>query len=144
MVKIEKLKKEDLEEAISVYDDNHKLETNKNKLYEIFKMINDNPLYHNIVAKQDEEIVGFATMIMNYDFVEECKPFITIWNFGVKESFRRKKIGTKMFDYIEKFAKENNCSFISLIADKNNKIAQSFYENLNYQKEVGYVKMLHR
>lgn len=142
MIKIEKLKKEDLEEAISVYDDNHKLKTNKSKLYKIFDTIDNSPLYHNIVAKEDEKIVGFATIIINYDLVEELKPFITVWNFGVREEERRKKIGSKMFDYIEKFAKEKECAFISLIAETNNEVAQFFYESLGYHKEVGYVKML--
>lgn len=49
-----------------------------------------------------------------------------------------------MFDYIYKFAKENNCDFISLIAQNENKIAQSFYEKLGYNKEVGYVKLINK
>ncbi len=47
-----------------------------------------------------------------------------------------------MFDYIYQFAKQNNCDFISLIAENNNTIAQSFYEKLGYIKEVGYVKLI--
>lgn len=142
MIIIEKLKKEDLEEAISVYDDNHRLKTNKNKLHKVFDTIDKNPLYHNIVAKENNKIIGFATIIINYDLVEELEPFITVWNFGVREEERRKKVGTKMFEYIEDFAKDNHCSFISLIAEASNEVAQTFYESLGYHKEVGYVKML--
>lgn len=141
---IEKLKLEDLKEAISIYDNNHGLETNYEKLVDVYESIYYNPLYHNIVAKLDGKIVGLATIIINYDIVEELKPFLTIWNFGIKEEYRRQKIGTKMFDYIYKFAKENNCDFISLIAQNENKIAQSFYEKLGYNKEVGYVKLINK
>ena len=43
---------------------------------------------------------------------------------------------------IYKFAKQNNCDFISLIAERDNIVAQSFYEKLGYIKEVGYVKLI--
>lgn len=35
-----------------------------------------------------------------------------------------------------------NCFIISLIAETNNKVAQTFYESLGYEKEVGYVKKI--
>ena len=47
-----------------------------------------------------------------------------------------------MFEYIYQFAKDNNCDFISLIAESDNIAAQSFYDNLGYIKEVGYVKLI--
>ena len=49
-----------------------------------------------------------------------------------------------MFEYIYEFAKKNDCEFISLIADTDNVIAQSFYESLGYIKEVGYVKLINK
>lgn len=139
---IEKLKKEDLKEAINIYDKNHNLTTDYNKLLKVYEDIYNNDAYHNIIAKVNGEIVGLATVIINYDIVEQLKPFLTVWNFGVKEEFRRNKIGTQMFDYIYKFAKNNNCDFISLIAETDNTIVQSFYEKLGYIKEVGYVKLI--
>lgn len=141
-VVIEKLKKQDLKEAIGIYDDNHNLTTNYDKLLDTYDDIYNNPAYHNIVAKIDGKIVGLATLIINYDIVEELKPFLTVWNFGVRKEYRRNKIGTKMFEYIYEFAKENNCDFISLIAETNNSTAQSFYESTGYKREVGYIKMV--
>ena len=141
-ITIEKLKKEDLKDAINIYDSNHNIKTNYDKLLSIYDDIYNNPLYRNIVAKVDNKIVGLATIIINYDIVEELKPFLTIWNFGVIKEYRRQKIGTEMFEYIYNFAEENNCDFISLIAESNNKVAQSFYENLGYVKEIGYVKLV--
>ena len=37
-----------------------------------------------------------------------------------------------MFEYIYEFAKDNDCDFISLIAESDNKVAQSFYDNIGY------------
>ena len=143
-VHVEKLQRKDLKEAIEVYDENHQLKTNMNKLFSIYDKIDENPLYHNIVAKVDGKIIGFATVMIHYDIVEELRPFLTVWNFGVKKEYRRRKIGTEMFRYIDFFAKENNCDFITLIAESDNVIAQKFYESLHYDKAVGYVKFIEK
>ena len=141
---IEKLKKDDLKDAISIYDDNHNLKTNYEKLLNKYDVIYNNPAYNNIIAKVDGKIIGLATIIINYDIVEELKPFLTIWNFGIKKEYRRQKVGTKMFEYIYEFAKKNDCEFISLIAETENIVAQSFYESLGYMKEIGYVKLMNK
>ena len=143
-VRVEKLQRKDLKEAIEVYDENHQLKTNMNKLFSIYDKIDENPLYHNIVAKVDGKIIGFATVMIHYDIVEELRPFLTVWNFGVKKEYRRRKIGTEMFRYIDFFVKENNCAFITLIAESDNVIAQKFYESLHYDKAVGYVKFIEK
>lgn len=137
---IEKLQKRDLEEAISIYDDNHGLKTNIQKLYREYDKIYDDPNYHNIVARLDGKIVGLATIVINRDIVEELHPFLTVWNLGVHKDYRRMKVGTAIMDYIYEYAKNLNCDFISLIAEKDNVIGQQFYESLRYEREVGYVK----
>lgn len=139
---IEKLEKKDLKDAINVYDINHNIKTNYEKLLSVYDDIYNNPAYHNIIAKVDDKIVGLATVIINYDIVEELKPFLTIWNFGVLKEYRRKKIGTKMFEYIHQFAKDNSCDFIAFLTKADNKVAQSFYDSLGYAKEVGYIKLV--
>lgn len=141
---VEKLKKEDLIEAISIYDNNHDITTDYKRLKRVYSEICENPMYHNVVAKVDGKIVGFALVILNYDIVDRLKPFLTVWNFGVAKEWRRKGIGMKMFEYIDSFSKSKNCDFISLIAEKDNVIAQSFYEKIGYSKEVGYVKFMNR
>lgn len=141
---IEKLCKKDLEEAISIYDNNHGLKTNYEKLYNEYDKINVNPDYHNIVAKIDDKIVGIATIVINHDIVEELKPFLTVWNLGVHKDYRRMKIGTEILNYIYEYAQKNNCDFIALIAEKENEIGQKFYESLGYIREVGYVKLINK
>ena len=139
---IEKLKKTDLKEAISIYDNNYNLKTNYEKLFQEYDKIYNNPDYHNIVVKLDGKIVGMATIVINHDIVEELHPFLTVWNLGVHKDYRRMKIGTAILDYICKYAKELGCDFISLIAEKDNLIGQKFYESLGYKKEAGYIKLI--
>lgn len=141
---IEKLQKSDLREAISIYDSNHNLKTNYEKLFQEYDKIYNNPDYHNIVVKLDSKIVGMATIVINRDIVEELHPFLTVWNLGVHKDYRRMKIGTAMLEYIYNYAKELGCDFISLIAEKDNIIGQKFYESLEYEKKVGYVKLINK
>ncbi len=141
---IEKLRKEDLKEAISIYDTNYNLTTNYDKLFKEYDKIYNNTDYHNIVAKIDNKIVGLATIVVNHDIVEELKPFLTVWNFGVHKDYRRNKIGTRMLKYIYEYAKNLECEFIALIAEKDNEIGQKFYESLGYYKQVGFVKLINK
>ena len=113
-IQIEKLKREDLKEAISIYDREYDVNTNYDKLFLVYDEIYHNPAYHNIVAKLDGKIVGLATIIINYDIVEEIKPFLTVWNLAIHKDYRRQKIGTKILEYIFNFAESHNCDFISL------------------------------
>lgn len=75
---IEKLKQEDLMAAINIYDKNYSTTTDYNKLLNIYNEIYNNSAYHNIVAKVNNEIVGLATVIINYDIIEQLKPFLTV------------------------------------------------------------------
>lgn len=138
---VEKLKREDLLDAIEIYDDNHGIKSNVSLAIQKFDELDNSPTMHNIVAKIDDEVVGFATIIINYDIVAELKPFLTIWNVGVRKDKRHMGIATKMFEYIENFSRENDYLFVSLVADINNTGAQKFYESLGYEKHVGYFKM---
>lgn len=142
MITIEKVKREELKEAISIYDENHNVITNREKLFKQYEKLENNPDYYNLVAKLDGKIVGMATVIVNHDIVEELKPFLTVWNLGVHKDYRRKKVGTALLDYIYELGKTLNCDFISLIAETENEIGQKFYDSLGYQREVGYVRLI--
>lgn len=52
-------------------------------------------MYHNVVAKVDGKIVGFAMVILNYDIVDKLKPFLTVWNFVVARSGEEKVLERK-------------------------------------------------
>lgn len=46
------------------------------------------------------------------------------------------KVGTKILDYIYEYVKKLDCVFVALLAEKDNIVAQQFYESVNYKKEV--------
>lgn len=95
-----------------------------------------------IVVKHNDIIVGFAKVIIHHDIFEENNPFATVWSVRVRKEYRRLKIGSRLFEYIESIAKEMNCEFICLFADNDNVSANEFYKKLGYECDNGYVKIL--
>lgn len=138
----DKLKEEDLDEVAQLYDAESPINTNRTKMKQTFNKIKDNPDYQMIVAKYNNMIVGFAKAIIHHDIFEENNPFITIWSVRVRKQYRRLKIGTRLFEHIEKMAKSMNCEFICLLADSDNVGANEFYKSLHYECANGYVKKL--
>lgn len=144
MLKFEDLKEEDLNIVAQLYDSESLYKTDLGKMKDVFKRIKNDSFYKMIVAKEDEEIVGFAYVNIHQDIFEKCKPYMTIWSVRVKENYRRKGIGTKIFKYIEDLARKLDCSFICLIAEEDNIGANEFYKSLDYCKQNGYVKIIGR
>ncbi len=138
----EYLKEKDLEEVAKLYDAERPMNTNMDKMLASFNELKTNPDYYMIVAKINQNIVGFIYAIINHDIFEETKPFITIWNVRVKKEFRNQKIGTKLFQYIEEIAKKLNCDFIALLVEKDNEVANKFYQSLGYDSDNGYSKYI--
>lgn len=52
---------------------------------------------------------------------------------SVLPQYQGQKIGQKLIDYIEKFAKENGYPCVSLKVEKSNSRAEALYKRLNYQ-----------
>lgn len=100
---VEKLKKDDLLAAIQIYDDNHDIKSNIDLALKKFDELDNLPMIHNIVAKVDGEVVGFATIIINYDIVAELKPFLTVWNVGVKKGKRRMGLLLRCLNILKNF-----------------------------------------
>lgn len=138
----DQLKEADLEEVAQLYDAERPMKTDRNKMKQTFNEIKGNPDYRMIVVKHEGIIVGFAKVVIHHDIFEKKNPFFTIWSVRVKKEYRRMKIGTRMFRYIEDMANSMNCEFICLLADTDNQGANEFYKNLKYEKANGYVRIL--
>ena len=138
----DRLNEDELEEVAKLYDAERTITTNRVKMKQTFAKIKDNSDYQMITVKNNASIVGFAKVTIHHDIFEENNPFITIWSVRVKKEYRRQKVGTRWFEYIENIAKDMNCEIICLIANKDNIGANQFYRKLGYECENGYVKFL--
>lgn len=132
------------EEVVKIYDDNHNLKTDIEKLKNQIIKLDNNPDYYNMVVFLNDEIVGMFTAIVNQDIVQDLKPFITIWNLGVSKKHRRKGIATEMLKYIIDLGKDLGCDFVALIAEKGNEAAIKLYQNAQFQNEIGFVRFVNK
>lgn len=85
-----------------------------------------------IVAKNENEIVGFAGIIITPDSVE-------ITNIVTKKSERKKGIGNLLLDKIIKMGEKTRRNNITLEVNEENKIAINLYIKFGF-KQVGIRK----
>jgi len=84
--------------------------------------------HYFILAKEGEEILGFASYEHHYNQKSQTK----IHKIYILPQTQGKGIGKKLIDYVEKTAKENGSSELSLNVNRFNK-ALHFYQKIGFQ-----------
>lgn len=122
MIKIENMTLEDFEKIKdnlqNDFDDFWKPNILKSELE------SENSKY--IVAKEDDDIVGFAGIWISPDDVE-------ITNIVTKKTERKKGIGSLLLEKLIEMAKETKRKNISLEVNENNIIARCLYEKHDFE-----------
>ena len=123
---VELLKKEDIdaysEFIVKVFD----YDINESVMEEC---INNNKV---LIIKEDEKIIASLTYEERKDYVKN-KRFYFISYFGVVKEYRRKGLGTKLFDYLKEEIEKNNIDYIELTSGNHRKAAHYFYSNRNFK-----------
>lgn len=100
----------------------------REELQEIFR--NDStPVF--VAADESGEVVGYAFCVMKRQpFSTNMKDFRTLYidDLCVDEGFRGQHIGTLLFDYVKRYAKEQGCYDVTLNVWEGNDNARAFYE----------------
>ena len=122
MIKIEKMTLLDFEKI----KDNLQTEFDDFWTPSILKSELENENSKYIVAKDNEEIVGFAGFLILPDDVE-------ITNIITKKIERKKGIGSLLLEKLIEMAKETKKSNISLEVNENNIAARNLYENFGFE-----------
>jgi len=87
------------------------------------------------VAKADGEILGFAFGYL-INRIDNKYPKFYIHSLYVGSEYQNKGIGTKLLDFVVKFANKNNCSSVFTIADKKNGAAVSVFSHLDIKHKI--------
>ena len=93
--------------------------------YSAFKQELNSENSHFIVAKTNNEIVGFAGLIVSVDEAD-------IMNIVVKKSFRHNGIGSILLENLISYAKDNNLKTITLEVNEHNLSAIRLYDKFNF------------
>jgi GNAT superfamily N-acetyltransferase len=101
-----------------------------------FLRVLNNPQNYIYVAEDKEKIVGFATFSVR-DVVRYPKSIAELDELFVLKDNRKKGVGKKLMDEVEKQAKKLDCYRIFIESHYDHKVAHHFYENLAY-KNYGY------
>lgn len=107
--------------------DNLQLEFDEFWNASILKSELENPNSKYIVAKENDEIIGFAGIIVTPIDIE-------ITNIVTKKSNRKKGIGKLLLDKLIQMARELKSETISLEVNEKNDIAIHLYETRGFEK----------
>lgn len=138
--------KSDLEQLPWLYRQYHngdtQIQTNYDGMLDAFDKLFDNNDYKFVSAVDVDKLIGFCSVVVNHDIVEQQKPILVVWNLRVHPQYRKQNIGKSIMNFIETFGKSINADFIFLGCDKDNQNARNFYNKIGYSEDYGFYKFL--
>ncbi len=105
-------------------------------LFQAFNIEKDNfygDNFKELVAVFDGKVVGYLLLTKVYNPIKKVFYFI-VDNVCVLSSYRGQGIGKKLLDYVDKVAKEDNISYITLTSGYQRLAAHKLYEKCGYIK----------
>jgi GNAT superfamily N-acetyltransferase len=134
--------------------------TDKDKLFELYRMLVPNSKKMNVLEEQIEtirkhpynflfvydeggDILGTVTLNICLQALHGKRPYGIIENIIVHENHRNKKIGQKLLQYVEEYCRSLNCHRIMLLSNSVRESAHQFLEREGYDGVVkGFKKYL--
>jgi len=109
--------------------------------YEWFEKYLEEDTY--IVAETDGKVVGILYYFIKHSEtpLHVTRDVLYIDTMAVDEKYRRRGIGTAMFDYVKKIAKEKNCVSFELNVLAKNKSARKMYEDYGFSPKSYVMEM---
>ncbi len=141
---IEDLKYEDIAECYELCKECFNEEYGLEEVQDLYKEISKQSNYRFLVAKVNNKMVGYTSVIMAYNLFDGKRPFMTLWWVCTHPNYRRQGVATKLFNRIEEIAIENNCELIYFTSEVERTGAHKFYESMGYKSnsDKAFIKML--
>ena len=141
---IEDLKYEDIAECYELCKECFNEEYGLEEVQDLYKEISKQSNYRFLVAKVNNKMVGYTSVIMAYNLFDGKRPFMTLWWVCTHPNYRRQGAATKLFNRIEEIAIENNCELIYFTSEVERTGAHKFYESMGYKSnsDKAFIKML--
>ena len=135
---------DDLESLAHLFEELSGETTDRCMMKEDFKLIESNPNYVVLTAKEDNLVVGSVMGIICLDLVRQCKPFMVIENVVVNSAWRGRGIGAKLMEEIEEIGQQRECYYTMFVSGGHRKEAHQFYKSVGYDLDLvqGFKKYL--
>jgi len=135
---------DDLASLAQLYEELSGEKTDLCKMKENFKVMESNPNYVVLIAKENNLVVGSVMGIICLDLVRQCKPFMVIENVIVKNDWRGRGIGVKLMEEIERIGRKRECYYTMFVSGVQRKEAHQFYAAIGYDLDFvqGFKKYL--
>lgn len=101
-------------------------------LFVLLRMIANRKRMHTFVASNEEELIGYITVIRARFKKLKGNAYLTI---SVRETHRGQGIGTKLMEAAEQFVRDRNGRRMELEVFAKNQKAIKLYERLGYEHE---------
>lgn len=119
-----------------------KIETNYEGMTKKFENLIGNEDYKFVSAMHEDKLVGFCSVVVNHDIVEQQKPILMLWNLRVHPEYRKQNIGKGIMTFVEELGRSIGADSIFLGCNIENENAQKFYTKLGYNRSCGFYKYL--
>ena len=123
---VEKLNKKDIKLYIDFLNQVFGYEPS---LENIEKYLKDNIV---LIIKKDDKVAASVSIKEEYDYVKNQK-YYYINYLGVLKEYRREGFASKLFDEIDKMAKDNNIMYLLLTSGNQRRAAHFFYKSRNFK-----------
>ena len=135
---------DDLESLAQLYEELIDERTDLSKMKENFKLMEVNPNYVVLIAKEDNSVVGSVMGIICLDLVGKCRPFMVIENVVVKSAYRGRGIGARLMEKIEEIGRKRKYYYTMFVSGGHRKKAHQFYKAVGYDLDLvqGFKKYL--
>ncbi|SKC68724.1 GNAT family N-acetyltransferase [Maledivibacter halophilus] len=134
---LDMLKQLDRETKNMLYEENERKTTEDEMRTQIKDILESNSLI--LISEMDDKLVGFLSADRGFANRIKHSAYIVI---GILKEYRGKKIGSRLFQEVERWAKDNSITRLELTVMKHNKGGVNLYKKMGYEIEGVKAKSL--
>lgn len=134
---LDMLKQLDRETKNMLYEENERKTTEDEMRTQIKDILESNSLI--LISEMDDKLVGFLSADRGFANRIKHSAYIVI---GILKEYRGKKIGSRLFEEVERWAKDNSITRLELTVMKHNKGGVNLYKKMGYEIEGVKAKSL--
>ncbi|MBA9086203.1 putative N-acetyltransferase YhbS [Fontibacillus solani] len=122
----------DIDDLSNLFVDFIGKDSDKDKMEEQLRRINENSNYYVAVAEAGSRVIGTAMGIICYDLVGDSGTFMLVENVVVAPDYQGHGVGKALMNSIERFGLDNQCKYVILVSESKREGSHEFYNAVGY------------